>query len=58
MGPVRASDRKLALNRARATRAFIRNINPDVKFSKLNIRTETKPVGTLRQVVIRVNSGK
>jgi hypothetical protein len=58
MGPVRASDRKLALDRARATRAFIRSINPDVKFSKLNIRTEARPVGTLRQVVIRVNSGK
>ena len=55
MGPVRASDRKLALDRARATRAFIRSINPDVTFSKLKTRTETRPIGTLRQVVIRVN---
>ena len=55
MGPVRASDRKLALDRARATRAFIRSINPDVTFAKLKTRTETRPIGTLRQVVIRVN---
>jgi hypothetical protein len=57
-GPVRASDRKLALDRARAARAFIRSINPDVKFSKLKTRTESRTVATLRQVVIRVNSAK
>jgi hypothetical protein len=57
-GPVRASDRKLALDRARAARAFIRSINPDVKFSKLKTRTESRTVATLRQVVIRVTSAK
>jgi len=58
MGPVRPSDRRLAMNRARATREFIRSINPDVTFLALKTRTESRPLGTLRQAVIRFNSAK